>query len=139
MLLKKCKVKELKTAADKKYNKQLEDRYFLYGEITAAEINRVYNKYKRGEELFPAEKKLLLRAKRNKKAKITQGVGAAALAGAAVLGGSMALQNHDNKMAEKYKRMTRELNKEYYKQGLEDGHRIEKEQQERQRMKKKIK
>jgi hypothetical protein len=60
--IKKCKVKELKTAADKKYNKQLEDRY-LYDEITAAEINRVYNKYKRGEELFPAEKRVLLRAK----------------------------------------------------------------------------
>ena len=132
--IKKCKVKELKTTTDKKYNEQLEDQY-LYGEITDAEINRVYNKYKRGEELFPAEKKVLLRAYRNKKAKITKGVGVAALAGAAALGGSMALQNHDNKMAKKYNRM----NREYYKQGLEEGQRIEREHQERLQRIKKIK
>jgi hypothetical protein len=124
--IKNCKVKELKTAADKKYNKQLEDRY-LTSEITAAEINRVYNKYKRGEELFPAEKRVLLKAKRNKNEKITKGVGVAALAGAAVLGGSMALQNHDNKMAEKYNRKIDNA----YSDGLDNGHRIEREHQER--------
>ena len=61
--VKKCKVKELKTAADKEHNRELADKYFN-GEITAAEIKRVYNKYKNGEELFPAEKKVLIEARR---------------------------------------------------------------------------
>jgi hypothetical protein len=60
--VKKCKVKELKTAADKEHNRELIDKYF--SEITAAEIKRVYNKYKNGEELFPAEKKVLIEAQR---------------------------------------------------------------------------
>ena len=133
--IKNCKVKQLKTRADKKYNKQLEDQY-LTGEITTAEINRVYNKYKRGEELFPAEKRVLLKAKRNKKEKLTKGVGVAALAGAAALGGSMALQVHDNKLGEKYNRKIDDA----YMQGQEDGHRIEREHQERlQRIKNKNK
>ena len=61
--VKKCKVKELKTAADKEHNRELADKYFN-GEISNAEIKRVYNKYKNGEELFPAEKKVLLEAQR---------------------------------------------------------------------------
>lgn len=122
-----------------KYNegKLSDDKMLLLLEASNTnkeEIKRVYNKYKRGEELFPAEKRVLLIAKRNKNEKITQGVGAAALAGAAVIGGSKALQNHDNKIAEKYKRM----NSKYYKKGLEDGHKHEREHQERlQRTKKK--
>lgn len=79
---------------------------------------------------------MLLKAKRNKNEKITKGVGVAALAGAAVLGGSMALQNHDNKMAEKYNRKISDA----YSDGLDNGHRIEREHQERlQRIKNKNK
>ena len=86
--IKNCKVKELKTTADKRKNEQLEDEYS--NEISAAEIKRIYNKYKRGEELFPAEKKVLLKVKRTKDTAIKLGLGAGAVAGVAALGVSMA-------------------------------------------------